>query len=132
MTALEEGAQEGADKAVGQRTGEEKERGRQGSVALKENATIPTPDAGRTTALRSDSGCPDQRWKKGEVAESPPVLIFHSCENVCVFSTRFLKGFAFFCAIFGIFTHCCKILNIFLPIFCVLIVQAQSFESAIL
>ena len=49
--------------------------------------------------IRSTS---DQRWKKMNPVDSPPLLIFHSCSNFCYVFIRLRKVFAFFLHFFAL------------------------------
>ena len=57
-------------------------------------------------------------------ADSPHVLIFHSCANFFL-SRILLKFFGLFCAILTFFCKFCRILGIFLHIYCVLIFSLE-------
>ena len=64
-------------------------------------------------------------------AAAPRVLIFHGCANFCFFHAFYLRFLAFFVQ-FWAFLQILYDFGHFLHIFCVLIIQAQSFACAIL
>ena len=63
--------------------------------------------------VRGYEGLPEM--EKVEAADTPPVLIYHSCASFS--PTNFSKCVCLFCAIFGIFACFCTTLRIFCTYF---------------